>query len=441
MQDIANRSMTECEAERKQDKTKQEANGGCGGVCVENLSVAALKTLERKMVDDGFMKNGEELRQICERDSKSLMELGVSARAIAARLRWILSRAIQTGERCSPQDGIVAMTVHTIVPTKPGWCLFQTSEAFVDGYYVRFGSWGGAQQCPFREHPAGIHLPEYEGFEYGCRDFILRDLATGQEMLVADLLPHLIAEHSFFESPTSLYRIDPVNAVAFLRLRDLSDRHFATSSFPPLRPLSGPSSSTTLTSSSSSCDIEAEWAEVQTWELLLAPTHPETMMKLTGSDIYAYKPLGKLDIGLGDLFAALSPDERYLAVFSPSRTLLQRQDQKSCTVQLLLDARMTADDRFGPCQARKSLMIGGRRLQLEPHLFGFFSHLYRKGKRTETVHTGGKANVDHILPCRHTETDDHSSVTPFLTTNDLHSPAERWVFGGTGVFIPKKAMD
>jgi hypothetical protein len=101
------------------------------------------------------------------------------------------------------------------------WCLqgdekkriFCSSSAKANNRLtVLYYAWGGAEKCQFQ-----AVNDTYYGYQYGSLDWIF--IKDGKVMHIGDLLFHSIAEHHFFQSSKSPYRVDPVELIEFFNIK------------------------------------------------------------------------------------------------------------------------------------------------------------------------------------------------------------------------------
>lgn len=125
----------------------------------------------------GFLGKGEQFEDVVAKDSQTLAELGVTHEDIAERLRSIITAP-------GKKDGRV-----TIID---------------DAYKLKGAAWMGYQDCPWDDD------------ERTDLDYFVEQIATGREISFSGLLPHLIADHKFFEGRGTRYRLDPLEAILVL---------------------------------------------------------------------------------------------------------------------------------------------------------------------------------------------------------------------------------
>lgn len=99
----------------------------------------------------------------------------------------------------------------------PGWSLWehQVGNIFHDQITVCKITWGGAELCPFQS----LEDERYHGYEYGSHDWIFINNSTNTSMHIGDLLFHQIAEHHFFQRPSSKYYVSPLDLICFFSIK------------------------------------------------------------------------------------------------------------------------------------------------------------------------------------------------------------------------------
>lgn len=136
--------------------------------------------------EDGFLGPNERLEDVLSEDARILASRGVTAAAIAERLRDIVGRALD----------------------RPEYAPNGRSRATVDHFRVSWEQWMGFQECPWGCARAG----------WGSIDFVIENRRTGKRLAGPGLIAHLIAEHGFFEGHESPYRVDPIEAIEVLEI-------------------------------------------------------------------------------------------------------------------------------------------------------------------------------------------------------------------------------
>ncbi len=120
----------------------------------------------------GFLAEGESLDQVIADDLLYLKSAGVTVESLAAVLQEVVDR-------------------HN-----------QGANVIGDRFEVRPKRYFGYQRCPFESCTAKTDT-----------DFWVHDRKTKQELKFSGLMPHLIATHHFFESPSVPYRVNPVDII------------------------------------------------------------------------------------------------------------------------------------------------------------------------------------------------------------------------------------
>lgn len=135
----------------------------------------------------GFLGPNERLASVLDEDARALASRGVTAAAIATRLRDILGRALDHPERTPNGD----------------------YRAMVGDYLISWQQWKGFQDCPW----GCASEPRWASI-----DFVIENRKTGKSLSGPGLIAHLIAEHGFFEGHESPYRVEPREAIEVLEI-------------------------------------------------------------------------------------------------------------------------------------------------------------------------------------------------------------------------------
>ena len=130
---------------------------------------------------EGFLGPKESLRQVLDRDARTLAELGITASALGARLQDLLVQALTSGE----------------------------SIARVDIYRVQLRRYKGPQLCPFAPRPFDAPCPGPGDPRLASIDWDITHTRKRIRMTGPGLISHLIAAHGFFEGVQSPYRVEP----------------------------------------------------------------------------------------------------------------------------------------------------------------------------------------------------------------------------------------
>lgn len=138
--------------------------------------------LPRGMSSLGFLKRDQTLEQVLARDKAALDALGYTAKEVADLLVPLIQAANQTRKESFT------------------YCAPNGKE-----YTVQVQRWLGYQECPWR-HNIDWHTAN------SAIDLFLTEKGTDTRVHIAGLLPHLIAEHDFFEG--GRYRVAPEVIVA-----------------------------------------------------------------------------------------------------------------------------------------------------------------------------------------------------------------------------------
>eukprot|EP00734_Pompholyxophrys_sp_LG126_P000059 Pompholyxophrys_sp_v1_NODE_3_length_18401_cov_4.332280.p4 type:complete len:389 gc:universal NODE_3_length_18401_cov_4.332280:7999-9165(+) len=171
-----------------------------------NLSFAEINEEELDRIESGmypggcsyqgFLLPGEKLRDVVKKDRETLAELGITYKQISDILLSIHGKYKR---------------MQTLAYGNGNKSAIFGSALVVDGRYeVSEMVYMGAQECPFQNKAKD---PAYHGYQYGDRDITIKDMNSGQIIVYNSLLPHMIKEHQFFESPNCSHRLDPVAVV------------------------------------------------------------------------------------------------------------------------------------------------------------------------------------------------------------------------------------
>jgi hypothetical protein len=145
----------------------------------------------------GFLGETEDLREVIEADNQTLIKAGVTHEQIADKLTTLIeklryhrhSRSLHHGGGYSTSDPLV-----------------------IDGIQLTSIHWMGYQHCPIC-HSRGVKMTR--DLMSDC-DYTM--LSADQELRFSELIPHLIADHHFFEGYTS-YRADPSALIEILQIK------------------------------------------------------------------------------------------------------------------------------------------------------------------------------------------------------------------------------
>lgn len=138
----------------------------------------------------GFLGPNETLRQVLDTDARALGELGVSAHALAERLRELLQAAVAS----------------------------KRTVTRVGHYDVRVRRYKGPQICPFAPQPHENPCPAGSDIRFASIDWDIRNTRSHVRLSGPGLIIHLIGAHTFFEGLQSPYRVAPRALAELLEL-------------------------------------------------------------------------------------------------------------------------------------------------------------------------------------------------------------------------------
>lgn len=147
----------------------------------------------------GFLGEGETLSEVIARDSELLKDLGISHERVAVELG-----------RYAPNCLAGFAYFERFRSEKIRECI--QGKVRDDSRGIReldHVTWRGSQACPYddgRETNRGIYL---------AREMYLGGIRSSVELHFSGLLPHLIAEHRFFEGNGTHYRREPLELISF----------------------------------------------------------------------------------------------------------------------------------------------------------------------------------------------------------------------------------
>lgn len=128
----------------------------------------------------GFLKEGQTLEQVLERDGRALEKLGYSTQEIADLLAPVTEQAANGSD-------------------------FEYTAPNGKHYEVRVQTWKGTQECPWGDKVDWRKSS-------GAMDMYLIEKGKGGEPVhIAGLMRHLIEKHGFFEGGS--YRVSPETIV------------------------------------------------------------------------------------------------------------------------------------------------------------------------------------------------------------------------------------
>ena len=134
---------------------------------------------ERRNLSSDFWLPDEDPQQIIARDKATMAQLGIDPEQLARKMAWAVELSRQEEHYCK-----------TFIHER-----FTISSA----YYRMM------VPCPLCDGAGGNG------------ELLIIDNVTGEEVYFPSMMPHLISTHHFFESPRSLYRVEPEEADKVLR--------------------------------------------------------------------------------------------------------------------------------------------------------------------------------------------------------------------------------
>lgn len=148
----------------------------------------------RQFSQAGFLGPEESLRDVLDADARTLLELGVTARTMAERLREILEAALES----------------------------KLTAVSVGHFRVHVTRYKGPQICPFAREPFENPCQGFGGMRLASIDWEIRNTRNRLRMTGPGLIVHLIGMHSFFEGMKSPYRVEPRALVELLEFEPLA---------------------------------------------------------------------------------------------------------------------------------------------------------------------------------------------------------------------------
>lgn len=138
---------------------------------------------------------GESFKSIIKQDAATLQELGLTHEDIARAIFefiYAYEKAELAGELA--KDKVGEYIEH-------------------DGYYVSRNDWRSYEDCPFESKTDSEHVRTRF-------DYLIQKIDTKDSIKFGGLMPHLIAEHHFFEGgKDNPYRVDPRSTAQFLNIQ------------------------------------------------------------------------------------------------------------------------------------------------------------------------------------------------------------------------------
>ena len=215
-----------------------------------------------------FLSDAKSLKEVITEDGAMLQRLGVTHNEVAEALTLMITTATCHGKLCyssasqilyrvlgqdsKPPVPDYHMKTRTEFPQGSDWWMLEAGDWVAQDWYVRYALWGGTKAtCPFcavmgekGKRPSSSSQPKATSSSsststaptkpppktptkkpflpprprrpaFGGKDFIFKWIETDEELLVSDLMPHMIREHHFFGGGTP-YRLDPLQFCKFL---------------------------------------------------------------------------------------------------------------------------------------------------------------------------------------------------------------------------------
>jgi hypothetical protein len=134
---------------------------------------------DREDSSDAFWLPDEDPQEIIARDEATMAQLGIDPQRLARKMAWVVELSRQEAHYCKT---------------------FSNDRFTVSSVYYRM-----MVPCPLCDGGGGNG------------ELLVIDKATGQRLYFPSMMPHLISVHHFFESPHSLYRVEPEEAEEVLR--------------------------------------------------------------------------------------------------------------------------------------------------------------------------------------------------------------------------------
>jgi len=140
---------------------------------------------EREGLSSDFWLRDEDPQQIIARDEATMVELGIDPQRLARKMAWAVKLSRQKEHYCKT---------------------FTHDRYTISSAYYRM-----MVPCPLCSGGGGNG------------ELLIIDNITREELYFPSMMPHLIFAHHFFESPHSLYRVEPGEADRVLRHFGLPD--------------------------------------------------------------------------------------------------------------------------------------------------------------------------------------------------------------------------
>ena len=134
---------------------------------------------EREGLSSAFWLPDEDPQQIIARDEATMAELGIDSQQLARKMAWAVELSRQEEHYCKT---------------------FTHDRFAISSAYYRM-----MVRCPLCSGGGGNG------------ELLVIDNVTREELYFPSMMPHLVLDHHFFESPRSLYRVEPEEADRVLR--------------------------------------------------------------------------------------------------------------------------------------------------------------------------------------------------------------------------------
>ncbi len=169
---------------------------------IHDMSPAHIEEMERRMRPGqmsvaGFLGEREKLKDIVNADISFLKELGITHQQIAHKLEALVGKAGTAWIRMYFEKGNTA----NLKSEKDGLRLENGRFLVKRVYYP------GCQECPWDDDQ--MNRDHYD----------ITNTHANESINFSGLLPHLIADHHFFEGVGTRYRLDPAVAHRVLELK------------------------------------------------------------------------------------------------------------------------------------------------------------------------------------------------------------------------------
>jgi len=125
-------------------------------------------------------------------------------------------------EQTLNHDDLISKTllkVKSYVNDHREWCVQYVQNSIIyihsNSFRVCSLSWGGAEQCPIETY----FDSRYHGYQYGCQDYYIINDQTQELLFYGSLLPTQGMKFHFYQSPSSQYRLDPMQFAKFFSMQ------------------------------------------------------------------------------------------------------------------------------------------------------------------------------------------------------------------------------